>query len=427
MHHFAYRDGALHAEDVNLAVLAAEIGTPAYVYSTATLNRHIEVFRAVFQPREVGVFFAMKANGNLSVLATVAQLGAGADTVSEGEVRKAMAAGIPPERIVLSGVGKTAEELAFAVDVGVHQINVETPGELDTLDRVAAARGKRVPIVFRVNPDVGAGGHAKITTGGEDNKFGVSFDEIEALYARAATMPGVQPLGLAVHIGSQILDLAPLRAAFERMAELVRRLRAQGQRVERLDLGGGLGVDYRPNQPYEEGPERVQEYAAMVLHVTRGLDVHLAFEPGRLIVANAGILLARVVAFNRRANRTFAVLDAGMNDLIRPAMYESHHEIVPIVAPKPSVVPVLYDVVGPICESSDLFASNRLLSPLSEGDLIAFLSAGAYGATMSSTYNMRRLVPEVLVNRDRYAIVRPRQTWDELIGLDRMAPWLTNR
>jgi diaminopimelate decarboxylase len=427
MHHFAYRDGVLHAEGVSLARIAAEVGTPVYVYSTATIERHVRVFVEAFAPQPVGVFFAMKANGNVSVLATAARAGAGVDTVSEGEVRKALAAGVPAERIVLSGVGKTDAEIAFAVDAGLHQINVETPGELDAIARIAAAKGRRPAVAFRVNPAVGAGGHAKITTGGEDNKFGVSLDEIEALYARAAASPAVEPVGLAVHIGSQILDLDPLRAAFERMADLVRRLRAAGLTVGRLDLGGGLGVDYAPGADFAEGPDRIRRYAAMALHATRGLDVELAFEPGRLIVANAGVLLARVVAFNTRADRTFAVLDAGMNDLVRPAMYGAHHDIAPVAEPADNGPRRAYDVVGPICESSDLFAEARALPELAVGDLVAFLSAGAYGASMSSTYNMRPLVAEALVAGDRYAVVRPRQTFEELIGLDRMAPWLTNR
>jgi diaminopimelate decarboxylase len=428
MNHFDYRDGVLHAEEVDLDRLAAEIGTPAYVYSTATLVRHVRVFRESFAPLPIGLFFAMKANGNLSVLATLAREGAGADTVSEGEIRKALAAGIPAERIVLSGVGKTAEELAFAIEAGIHQINVETAGELDVIDQLARARGKRVPIVFRVNPDVGAGGHAKITTGSEHNKFGIGLGEIEGLYARAEAMGGVRPMGLAVHIGSQIMDLAPLADAFAKMRALTLALRSSGHVVERLDLGGGLGVVYDDEDAMGEGPHRIEAYATVVRAAVEGLDVAVALEPGRLIVANAGLLIARVIAFNeRRDGRTFAVLDAGMNDLVRPAMYEAHHEIRRVRAPEAGSALRRYDVVGPICESSDSFATDRELPELTVGDVVAFLSAGAYGATMSSTYNMRRLVPEVLVDGGRYAVVRPRQSFEELIGLDRMAPWLSNR
>jgi diaminopimelate decarboxylase len=428
MNHFDYREGVLHAEDVDLERLAAEVGTPAYVYSTATLVRHVRVFREAFAPLQIGLYFAMKANGNLSVLATLAREGAGADTVSEGEVRKSLAAGIPADRIVLSGVGKTEEELAFAVDAGIHQINVETAGELDLLDRIAQARGKRAPIVFRVNPAVGAGGHAKITTGSEHNKFGIGLNDIETLYTRAESMKGVHPLGLAVHIGSQIMDVAPLADAFARLRALTEQLRAKGHRIERLDLGGGLGVVYDDPAGMAEGPQRIEAYANIVKQAMAGLDVEIALEPGRIIVANAGIMIARVIGFNeRRDGRVFAVLDAGMNDLLRPAMYESHHEIRRVRAPAPGTAPRRYDVVGPICESSDSFATDRELPELKIGDLVAFLSAGAYGATMSSTYNMRRLLPEVLVEGGRYAVVRPRQSFEELIGLDRMAPWLTNR
>lgn len=427
MHHFHYRGGVLHAEDVDLARLAAEVGTPVYVYATATLRRHVAVFRQAFGARPIDLFYAMKANGNLSVIRTIATAGAGCDVVSEGEIRKAMAAGVPAERIVFSGVGKTEEELAFAVAAGLHQINVETPRELEVLDRIARAIGRRTPIAFRVNPDIGAGGHAKITTGSEANKFGVSFSEAVRLYAEAGRTAGVEPLGLAVHIGSQIFELGELEVAFSRMVELTKTLRASGHVVKRLDLGGGIGVRYDTTYPFEDGPERVEAYARMVLRVTQGLDVDLAFEPGRMIVGNAGVLVARVVTLNERAAKTFVVVDAGMNDLVRPAMYEAHHEIWPVAEPSPSANHLTCDVVGPICESSDTFAVDRVLPQLAPGDLVAFMTAGAYGSTMASTYNMRRLVPEVLVDGDKFAVVRPRQSWDELIGVDRLAPWLTNR
>jgi diaminopimelate decarboxylase len=432
MHHFAYSHGVLHAEGVSLEIIAEQAGTPVYVYATATLVRHVQAFRRAFAPRKVGIYYAMKANANLAVLKTLARAGAGADTVSEGEIRKALAAGVAPGAIVFSGVGKTAAELAFAVEAGIHQVNVETARELDMLDAIARARGKRQSIVFRVNPAVGAGGHDKITTGSEANKFGVSAADVPALYARASEMAGVEPLGLAVHIGSQIMDLAPLRAAFERVRELAVDLRRAGHQVQRIDLGGGLGVHYSGEAGMAEGAGRIEAYAHLVKEVFEpaeiltGSQFELGFEPGRLIVANAGVLLARVTGFNERRARRFVVLDAGMNDLVRPAMYQSHHEIVPVREPPAGARPEPVDVVGPICESSDVFAEQRPLPPLAAGDLVAFLSAGAYGATMASTYNLRPLVAEALVDGERWAVVRPRQTYDELIGQDRMAPWLTN-
>lgn len=424
MHHFHYRDGLLHAEGVDLTTLAAEVGTPFYCYSTATLERHFRLFsEAVGAPRHK-VFFAMKANGNLSVLQTLGRLGAGADTVSEGEIRKALAAGIPANRIVFSGVGKTEPELAFAVEAGVYQINVETEGELETLARVASAKGRRQQAVIRVNPGVGAGGHEKITTGGTANKFGVSFEDVPKLYARAVDLPGVAMLGLAVHIGSQITALEDLAAAFSRMRDLTLSLRAAGHRVERLDLGGGLGIPYEMPNGFDHGPDLIHAYAAMVERVLGNLDVERAFEPGRIIVGNAGVMVARVVTVNRRPDKEFVVLDAAMNDLIRPAMYGAYHEIWPVRQASPDVSRRRYDVVGPVCESSDTFAVARTLPPLTVGDLVAFMTAGAYGAVMSSTYNARLLTPEVLVNSAEYAIVRPRPSYADFIGLDRMAPWL---
>lgn len=424
MHHFDYRDGILHAEDVPLPALAEAHGTPLYVYSSATLERHYTVFRDSLGVPNPHVFYAMKANSNLGVLMTLARLGAGADTVSEGEIRKALAAGIPASRIVFSGVGKTAEELAYAVEAGIYQVNVESEGELETLSRVATARGRRQPIVLRVNPEIGAGGHAKITTGGAANKFGVSFSEAERLYVKASNMEGISVQGLAVHIGSQILKLDALEAAYRKLRGLVETLRMQGLGVTRLDLGGGLGIPYQMQAPYAHGPELLQDYGKMVRTVTEGLDVELGFEPGRLIAGNAGILLARVLYVNERADRRFLVLDAAMNDLVRPAMYEAYHEIWPVKAPEPGLAPVAYDVVGPICESGDTFATNRLLPPMAPGDLLVFKTAGAYGATMSSTYNQRRLVAEVLVKGADHALTRPRQSYEELIGQDRAPGWL---
>jgi diaminopimelate decarboxylase len=424
MHHFDYRNGVLHAEDVDLTHIAKAIGTPFYCYSTATIERHYRLFaEAVGAPRSQ-VFYAMKANSNLGVLRTLANLGAGADTVSEGEIRKAIAAGIPAARIVFSGVGKTEEEIAFAVDAGLYQINVESEGEIDVLSRVAATRNKRQKTVIRINPDIGAGGHAKITTGSSANKFGVSLTEAERLYIKAANLPGVSMVGLAVHIGSQITVLDELEAAFLRMRDLAGRLKSQGLPVERLDLGGGLGIPYDVPQDFTHGPDLIHAYAAMVNRTFAGLDVELAFEPGRLIVGNAGILVTRVLSLHSRPAKTFLVVDAAMNDLVRPAMYEAYHEIWPVSDPR-MAARQRYDVVGPICESGDTFCTDRELPKTNPGALLAFMTAGAYGAAMSSTYNLRRLVSEVLVRGTEFAIVRPRQTYEDLIGLDRMPAWLS--
>jgi diaminopimelate decarboxylase len=424
MHHFTYRGGILHAEDVSLETIAAEAGTPVYVYSAATIERHYQAFAGALRGLDARVFYAMKANSNLAVLKLLGGLGAGADTVSEGEIRKAIAAGIPAERIVLSGVGKTEAELAYAVAAGIYQINVETEGELLALSRVAAGLGRRQSAVFRINPDVGAGGHAKITTGSSDNKFGVSLEEAERLYAVAANLPGVRLEGLAVHIGSQIRALHDLAAAFGRMRALALRLREQGHRVSRLDLGGGLGIPYEMSEAVVHGPDLIQSYATLVRNTFQGLDVELGFEPGRIIVGNAGILLSRVIHLNRRPQKTFAVVDAAMNDLVRPAMYDAFHDIWTVRQPRPDAVRRPYDVVGPICETSDTFAESRTLPELAPGDLVAFMTAGAYGAVMSSTYNSRRLVPEVLVRGREWAVVRPRQSWEEMLGEDRVPAWM---
>lgn len=423
MHHFSYRDGSLYAEDVSLARIAQDVGTPFYGYSTATIHRHYSLFTKALGPK-AHVYYAMKANSNLAVLKTLAKLGAGADTVSEGEIRRALAAGIPPEKIVFSGVGKSDQELAFAVDTGIHQVNIETEDELHALSAIAAAKGRRQAAVFRINPDVGAGGHAKITTGSTENKFGVSLSEAARLYDNAANMPGVRMLGLAVHIGSQIRELDDLDSAFKRMGDLVGRLRHVGHAVERLDLGGGLGIPYAMDEAVGHGPDLIDAYAAMVTRVLGHLDVELGFEPGRLIVGNAGVLVTRVLRLNPRPHKTFIVVDAAMNDLIRPAMYDAFHDIWPIKEAALQAPRIPYDVVGPICESSDQFAAARALPETKPGDLLAFMTAGAYGATMSSTYNTRLLIPEVLVNGDRYGVVRPRPTFDDLLSQDRMPDWL---
>lgn len=424
MHHFDARDGILHAEDVSLEALAAEVATPAYVYSTATLERHYGLLRDALDARRAAlgdslIAFAVKANSNVSVLATLARLGAGADTVSEGEIRRALAAGVSPERIVFSGVGKTEAELAFAVEAGLFQINVESAPELTRLIAVASALGKSIDVAVRVNPRVGAGGHAKITTGGEGDKFGVPVEEAMALYAHAAASGVVRPVGLACHIGSQITDLAPLAAAFAVLTGMTRDLRAQGLAVERLDLGGGLGV------PYREGAmtASIEDYADVAADALAGLDVQAVFEPGRLLAANAGVLLSRVIQVTQRPDgRRFLVLDAAMNDLMRPALYDAFHDIVPVRRREGESGP--YDVVGPVCETGDTFARGRDLPPLQAGDLVAFTGAGAYGATLSSEYNSRPLVPEVLVNGDRRAVIRPRPSYDAMLARETRADWL---
>ena len=422
MNHFEMLDGELACEGVPLAKIAREVGTPVYVYSTATFRRHYEVFRDAFRRHpELGeplVAYAVKACSNLSVLKTLGDLGAGADTVSEGEIRRALAAGIPADRIVFSGVGKTRHEIAFALKAGVAEINVESEPELDLIATVAAELGVKATVAFRVNPNVSAGGHAKISTGKAENKFGVDFGEAERLYANASNHAHLNPVGVACHIGSQITDLAPLREAYVKMRGLVERLRGEGFEVERLDLGGGLGVPYF-HQPEPPSPN---DLADMIAEVLKGLKVQLAFEPGRVIAANAGVLVSEVIHVHERADRRFLVLDAAMNDLIRPAMYEAFHDI-RAVKPRPGG-PRAYDVVGPVCETGDTFTRDRQLPPFESGDLVAFMSAGAYGAAMSSEYNTRPLVPEVLVDGDRYAVVRPRPTYEEMLAREPLAEWL---
>ena len=425
MNHFEAREGELWCEGVSLKALAEAVGTPLYVYSSATLERHYRVFRAALDafPRLGAplIAYAVKANSNLSVLATLGRMGAGADTVSEGEIRRALAAGIPATRIVYSGVGKTAAELRFALDVGVDQINVESEPELRLLSTLARERGAKPGVVIRVNPDVGAGGHAKISTGARESKFGVSLAEAERLYAVASNAPHLAALGVGCHIGSQITDLAPLARAFGLMRDLVERLRGQGLAVERLDLGGGLGVPYF-NQPDPPTPD---DFAAMADAAVGGMGVALAFEPGRVIAANAGVMLARVIHVHERPEgRRFLVLDAAMKDLIRPAMYDAYHDIRP-VAPRPGPR-APYDVVGPVCETGDTFARDRVLPPIEGGDLVAFMSAGAYGAVMSSEYNSRPLIPEVLVKDAVWAVVRPRPSYEAMLARDSAAPWLSS-
>ena len=422
MNHFEARDGALWCEDVSLATIARAVGTPAYVYSTATLKRHYLAFAdALAEEPGLGrprIAYAVKANGNVSVLATLARLGAGADTVSEGEIRRALAAGVTPDRIVFSGVGKTDAELHFALGAKVGQINVESRAEFERLSAIAREAGARPIVCLRVNPAIGAGGHAKITTGSADNKFGVSAEEAERLYAEG-TGAGLDVAGLACHIGSQIIDLEPLSRAFAFMRDLVLSLRSRGLVVSRLDLGGGLGAPYF-NTPDPPSP---RAFAAVAAEAVGGLDVELSFEPGRVIAANAGVLLASVIHVNARAEgRRFLVLDAGMNDLLRPAMYDAYHEVTP-VRPRPGTEQT-YDIVGPVCETADTFARDRALPPLEAGDLVIFRTAGAYGASMANEYNSRLLVPEVIVDGERWAVVRPRPRYDDMLLREPLAPWL---
>ncbi|MFN4040650.1 MAG: diaminopimelate decarboxylase [Brevundimonas sp.] len=424
MHHFDVRDGALHAEGASLETIAAEVGTPVYVYSAATLRRHYGLLRDACDAHrdalgDALIAFAVKANSNLSVLATLARLGCGADTVSEGEIRRALAAGVPAERIIFSGVGKTDAELAFAIQAGVRQINLESGAELDRLIAVAASLQARPEVAVRVNPDVGAGGHAKITTGGKGDKFGVPVQEAMDLYARASASPHVRPVGLACHIGSQITTLEPLRAAFQVLRDMTERLRGQGLEVTRLDLGGGLGVPYFG----DAATPAPAEYVAMVAGVLDGLKVEAAFEPGRLLAANAGVLVSRVIQVTERTDgRRFLVLDAAMNDLMRPALYDAFHALEPVRARAGEAAP--HDIVGPVCETGDTFARDRDLPPFQAGDLAVFMSAGAYGAVMASEYNTRPLVPEVLVDGDRWAVVRPRPSYDAILAREPLADWL---
>jgi diaminopimelate decarboxylase len=420
MNFFQYKDGELCAEAVRLDALAAEVGTPFYCYSAATLERHYKVFAAAL-PKDSLIAFSVKANGNLAVLKTLARLGAGADVVSGGELAKALAAGIPAERIVFSGVGKTRAEMHQALCARIHQFNVESEPELLALDEVARDLNMRAPITLRINPDVDARTHAKITTGTAETKFGIPFAQARAAYARAAALKNIEIVGIDVHIGSQLTDLEPFERAFSKIADLARALRADGHSITRLDLGGGLGVPYQmDNLP----PPDPAAYGAMVARVTAGLGCRLSFEPGRLIAANAGVLVSRVLYVKQGDAKTFLIIDAGMNDLVRPALYESHHDIVAVKEPRPGSPRAIYDVVGPVCETSDLFAANRALPPLAPGDLVAILSAGAYGAVMASSYNARPPAPEVLVRGTQWAIVRPRQTHEALIALDRLPSWL---
>lgn len=420
MNHFDYRGGQLHAEDVPVSEIVKAHGTPTYVYATATIERHVRVLKDSL-PEGTLIAYAVKANGNISVLRTMALLGAGADIVSEGELRRALAAGIPAGKVVFSGVGKTAGEIAFALECGIHQFNVESEPELMTLSRIAEQKGQLAAIAFRINPSVDAQTHAKITTGTDENKFGVPIENARALYAQASRLPGIKPIAVDVHIGSQITSLGPLRAAFQKVAELVHSLRGDGHTIERVDLGGGLGVPYAAHL---EAPPSPKAYGDMIRAVFSGVDVSLIVEPGRLIMANAGILVSQVIYIKRAGERQFLILDAGMNDLIRPALYDAWHDIVPVASAESNRPLATYDIVGPVCESSDIFASSRQMPTLNPGDFVAILGAGAYGAAQASSYNARPLAAEVLVRGRHFFAVRPRQTYEAMLAAEPVAPWL---
>lgn len=421
MDHFLYRDGALFAEDVPVAEIAAAVGTPFYCYSTATLTRHFRLFDEALAGLDHLVCYAMKAASNQAILKTLAGLGAGMDVVSGGEYARARAAGVPGERIVFSGVGKTREEMRRALEGGIRQFNVESEPEMEALNEVALAMGRVAPVTIRLNPDVDARTHAKIATGKAENKFGVPIKRAREVYARAALLPGLEVVGIDLHIGSQLTDLAPFRAAFEKVGELTAVLRADGHDIRRLDLGGGLGIPYTRSN---EAPPLPLDYGALIRETVGHLGCEIVIEPGRLVVGNAGILVAAVIYVKSGEGRDFLILDAAMNDLIRPAMYDAHHDIVTVAEPAPGVEQAPYDIVGPVCETGDTFARGRLMPPVAQGDLVAFRSAGAYGAVMASEYNTRPLVPEVLVHGDRFAVIRARPSFDEIIKRDTIPEWL---
>ncbi|MCB1405832.1 MAG: diaminopimelate decarboxylase [Rhodobacteraceae bacterium] len=421
MDHFLYRNGHLHAEDVALSTIADSVGTPFYCYSAATLTRHFTLFKEALDPLPHLICFAVKSNSNVAVLKLLGDLGAGMDVVSIGEYLRARAAGVPGDRIVFSGVGKTRDEMRQALLGGVRQFNVESEPELEALSQVATALGMEAPITLRVNPDVDAKTHEKISTGRKEDKFGVPISRARAIYARAAQLTGLRVIGVDMHIGSQLTELAPFEAAYVKMADLVRDLRADGHTIERLDLGGGLGIPYTRSN---EAPPLPTDYGAMVKRVLGDLGCEIEIEPGRLISGNAGVLVTEVIYRKQAEEREFLIVDAAMNDLVRPAMYAAHHDIEPLVEAEPGAPMLPVDIVGPICESGDTFAKQRALPPVSAGDRIAFRSAGAYGAVMASEYNSRLLVPEVLVSGDHFAVIRPRPSYDDMIARDTIPDWL---
>ena len=422
MHHFDYKDGVMHAENVNLQPLAEDIGTPFYCYSSATLVRHYQVLNKAFEGTNHTICYAIKANSNQAVLKTLTDLGAGLDVVSEGELRRALALGISGSRIVFSGVGKTAREMALALREGVSCFNVESEPELELLSAVATRIGQQATISLRVNPDVDARTHEKITTGKAENKFGIPYLKARDVYARAAQLPGINIAGVDMHIGSQIIDLEPFRKSFQLMAEMVEELRADGHNITHVDLGGGLGVPYRGSNDI---PPHPQEYADMVKQTLGHLDCRLVMEPGRMIAGNAGILVTRVIHVKPGDEKNFIITDAAMNDLIRPTLYDAFHQIKPVKQPTATTNELVADVVGPVCETGDYLGRNLTLPEAESGDLLAVMTAGAYGAVQSGTYNTRLLIPEVMVNGDHFSVIRPRQTYEELIGLDHLTEWQT--
>lgn len=421
MDHFLYKNGVLHAEDVSIPEIAAAVGTPFYVYSTATLTRHYRLFEEALAGMDHLVCFAVKSNGNLAVLRTLGQLGAGMDVVSGGEYLRAKAAGVPGERIVFSGVGKTPAEIRQALEGGIRQFNVESEPELLAISAIATELGVQAPIAIRVNPDVDAKTHEKIATGKSENKFGIPIAKARAVYAEAAGLPGIKVVGVDVHIGSQLTDLAPFEAAFLKVRELTLALRADGHDIIRLDLGGGLGIPYTRSN---EAPPLPLEYGDVIRRTVGDLGCEIEIEPGRLISGNAGLLVSSLIYLKEGEGRDFLILDAAMNDLVRPSMYGAHHDIVPVAEPAPGTEQRPYDIVGPVCETGDTFAKGRAMPRLAPGDLVAFRSAGAYGAVMASEYNTRPLVPEVLVNGDQFAVIRARPSFDEILGRDTIPEWL---
>ncbi len=421
MDHFLYQNSILHAEDVAIPEIAAQVGTPFYLYSAATLRRHYRLFDEALEGLDHLVCYAMKANSNQAVLKLMADMGAGMDVVSGGEYARAKAAGVPGERIVFSGVGKTRQEMYMALTGGIRQFNVESEPEMEALNEVALSLDMVAPVTIRVNPDVDAKTHAKIATGKAENKFGIPISRASAVYAQAAAMKGLEVIGIDVHIGSQLTQLDPYRAAYEKVADLTKQLRAEGHSIRRLDLGGGLGIPYERSN---DAPPLPAEYGAMVKEVLGDLDCEIEIEPGRLIAGNAGILVAQVIYVKQGEDRQFLIVDAAMNDLIRPAMYEAHHDILPVTEPVAGAEQSPYDIVGPVCESGDTFAKQRNLAPQQAGDLVAFRSAGAYGAVMASEYNSRPLIPEVLVDGHQFAVIRARPTLEDMIKRDSIPEWL---
>jgi diaminopimelate decarboxylase len=421
MDHFIYKSGILHAEDVAIPDIAASVGTPFYVYSAATLTRHYRLFTEALSPLPHQVCFAIKSLSNIAVLKLLGDLGAGMDVVSGGEYRRAKAAGVPGERIVFSGVGKTREEMRLALEGGIRQFNLESEPEMRALSEVATSMGVVAPVTVRVNPDVDAKTHEKIATGKSDNKFGIPISRAVEVYGEIARLPGLKVVGIDVHIGSQLTELAPFEEAFKKVASLTEALRAQGHTIDRLDLGGGLGIPYTRSN---EAPPLPTDYGAMIKRTVGHLGCEIEIEPGRLISGNSGLLVAGVIYVKQGEGRDFLILDAAMNDLVRPSMYGAHHDIVPVVEPQAGVQTAAYDVVGPVCETGDTFAKGRGLAQLAEGDLVAFRSAGAYGAVMASEYNTRPLIPEVLVMGDHFAVIRARPTFDEILARDTIPEWL---